>query len=340
MTVSITNVARGVRLARDSGVPLSDILENRNFTTLDMKDRAAVVKEYASTHEVEARPLDTKQRIKALASRAAWGALSGAVTGLPLAMVVRSGFLPLSRNPKALLTGLKLAAGDKSVQLGVGLMAGLGGAQGAYNAVNKLKATESDRQRVHQTLEAIRKGGADADAHAYGAMFGSVRHYDDPKPVKHLDPVVNFIGQTVKPYEKAINSINYGRLAHEADSIDLMNMTDRMRADMGIMNTISKNLEGAADEEGNPYPKEAIDAAVARAYNQHKVTTDEDIANGDKASEIARKAKMLKGMMDETNRSSILTTTQEGLAEEALKMSGAESLGDLANFLKNYRDSQ
>ena len=255
-------------------------------------------------------------------------------------MVVRSGFLPLSRNPKALLTGLKLAAGDKSVQLGVGLMAGLGGAQGAYNAVNKLKATESDRQRVHQTLEAIRKGGADADAHAYGAMFGSVRHYDDPKPVKHLDPVVNFIGQTVKPYEKAINTVNYGRLVHEADGIDMANLMDRMREDMGTMNRISKNLEGVVDEEGNPYPKEAIEAAIARAYNRDKVTTDEDIVNADKASEIARKAKMLKGMMDETNRSSILTNTQEGFAEQALRMSGAESLGDLANLLKKYRDSQ
>lgn len=340
MTVSITNVARGVRLARDSGVPLSDILENRNFTTLDMKDRAAVVKEYASAHEVEARPMDTKQRIKALAAKAAWGALSGAVAGLPVAMVVRSGFMPLSKSPKAIAQGLRMAAADKSVQLGVGLMAGMGGAQGAYNAVKKIQAQESDKQRVHNTLETIRKGGADADAHAYGAMFGSVRHYDDPKPVTFANPVINTVGQLVKPYEKAINSINYGRLLHEADELDVAGMQARMEKDLGVIENINGILESARDDEGNPYPREMIDQTIRNHYSPAKSTTDEDIANADKAVEIANKAKMLKGMMDQVNSSSILSEPHQGLAEHAQNLSKSDTLSDLASYLKHYRDSQ
>lgn len=340
MTVSITNVARGVRLARDSGVPLSDILENRNFTTLDMKDRAAVVKEYASSHEVEARPMDTKQRIKALAAKAAWGALSGAAAGLPVAMVIRSGFMPLSKSPKALLTGLRMAAADKSVQLGVGLMAGMGGAQGAYNAVKKIQAQESDKQRVHNALEAIRKGGDDADAHAYGAMFGSVRHYDDPKPVTFANPIINTVGQLVKPYEKAINSVNYGRLLHEADELGVDGMQERMEHDLGIIERVSGALEAARDDDGNPYPREMIDHAIRGNYNPNRTATDEDIANADKAVEIANKAKMLKGMMDQVNGASILSEPHQDLAEHAQKLSKSDTLGDIANYLKHYRDSQ
>lgn len=340
MTVSITNVARGVRLARDSGVPLSDILENRNFTTLDMKDRAAVVKEYASAHEVEARPMDTKQRVKALAAKAAWGALTGALTGVPVAMAVRSGFMPLSKSPKALMTGLRMAAADKSVQLGVGLMAGMGGAQGAYNAVKKIQAQESDKHRVHAALEAIRKGGDEADAHAYAAMFGSVRHYDDPKPVTFANPIINTVGQLVKPYEKAINTVNYGRLLHEADELDVEGMQARMEKDLGEIERLNHVFETYRDEEGNGASRSDIDAAIRRNYNPDKVTTDEDIANADKAVEIANKAKMLKGMMEQVNSSSILSEPHQDLAAHAQKLSKSDTLGDIANYLKHYRDSQ
>lgn len=341
MTVSITNVARGVRLARDSGVPLSDILENRNFTTLDMKDRAAVVKEYASAHEVEARPMDTKQKIKALAAKAAWGALTGAAAGMPVAMIVRSGFLPLSAKPAALLRGLRLAAADKSVQMGVGAMAGLGGLQGAYNAVAKLNARESDRQRVHRALETIRNGSPDdAEAHAYGAMFGSVRHYDDPKAVTHANPVINMVGQLVKPYEKAINSINYGRLEHEYNELGLGDTQERMEKDFGEVEKLNELFKEYRDEEGNAPSRQDIDAAIRRHYNPTKVTTEEDMANAGKAVEIAHKAKMLKGMIDEVNDSSILSETHQALAEEALKMTRSETIGGIAKYLKNYRDSQ
>lgn len=337
MTVSITNVARGVRLARDSGVPLSDILENRNFTTLDMKDRASVVKEYATTHETEARPLDTKQRIKTLAYKAAWGALSGAAAGIPVAMVVRSGFLPLSKSPKALLSGLKMAAGDNSVRFGVGLMAGMGGAQGIYNAVNKFRAQESDRIRVHNTLEKIRTGNPDeSDAHAYGAMFGAIRHYDDPKPTTTMNPIIQTIGATIKPWEKAINSVNYGRLVHESDAIDMDGTRFNAETDFQNVSQTAKNIQAmeAIHKQEIPNAKDIVRSAI-------QLTTDEEMANADKIREIVQKAKILKGMLEETGKSSVLNETQQGYAEELERMStSAEQIPEILKYLKDLKDSK
>lgn len=337
MTVSINNVARGIRLARDSGVPLSDILDNRNFTTLDPKDRTAVVKEYASTHEVEARPLSTSQRVKTLAARAAWGALSGAATGLPVAMVVRSGFLPLSVKPSALLTGVKTAFGDKSVRLGVGLMAGLGATQGTYNAVKKFQAQDSDRLRVHKTLEAIRSGDENtAESHAYGAMFGSIRHYDDPKAVTVANPLIHLVGDLVKPYEKAVNSINLGRLATEADELGLGEAGDRLKAGLHGLNKAKTAIDEVEAATGMVIPDEM---KKNQFLNALKDVTDQDYETGAKAREIAAKAKMLKGMLEETGNSSILNQTQLGLVENAHALAETDNLTDIAAYLKAKRDS-
>lgn len=334
MTVSITNVARGVRLARDSGVPLSDILENRNFTTLDIKDRAAVVKEYATSHETEARPMDSKQKIKALVAKAAWGALSGAAAGIPVAMIVRSGFMPLSKSPAALRQGLKAAFGDRSVQLGVGLMAGLGGAQGAYNAVAKLQAQESDRKRTHTALENIRSGSQDdSEAHTYGAMFGAIRHYDDPRPSTAINPVIEMVNQLARPYDKAINSFNYGRVAQEADEIGLGPTEYRVKSDFRDMKTMSENIKTLEEQHGQEMigKKDLIGNQITR-------TTDEDMAKAERITEIAQKAKMIKEMMQETGRVSIMNETQQGFAEKLSEIAATEGLVGIINYMKDFKD--